>query len=340
MLEKLHITNFRMHQEQEIEFAPDITTIIGSSASGKSTLLKSIIWILQNRPAGDSVINWDAEKAVGRLTIDGNLIKRIKGKNTNLYKLNKKKFVAFGKGEVPSEIEKLLNISDINIQTQFEPHFWFSKTAGEVSRQLNQIVNMDVIDSTMANIASEVRRTSSEIDVIQERLTTIKKQRTELLYAKEMDERLKIVENKYNLYQKYALEAFEINELVQRAITYGQTIENSKQVAKQGNLAIIKWQLYLDVKTKQDELSNLIKNAELLQKQTAVKLPPLDLLEKLWKEYKNLQEQRLSIEELIENIDNTQKNVTKLKISLSQSEKELEKRMGKICPLCGQMIKK
>jgi len=339
MFEKLQIKNVRIHKEQEIEFAPDITTIVGDSFTGKSTIVKALIWILRNKPSGDSIINWDAQKAIGTLTIDGNTIKRIKGKGKNIYKLNKKKFVAFGKGDVPSEIKKLANISNINIQGQFEPFFWFSKTAGEVSRQLNQIVNLDIIDKTMANIASEIRKTSATVDVSKTRLAAIKAQRKNLLYAKVMDEDLKAVENKQNRHQKNFLRASTINDIINMATKYAKTIKNARGIVSLGDFAISTGQMYLDIKAKSDNLKQLIKNCISLKKQAAVKTPSTEPLDNLYETYQKTKKQKVSLDELIGKIIKVRRNVSQLKAVFIESEKIFKTKMGKVCVLCGSQIK-
>ena len=123
MIEKIEIKNFRAQEKQKIELGKGVTTIIGSSFIGKSTIIKAFKWAVRNKPAGDSVINWDADKAAVRITFDdGNKVVRRRGKNLNNYKLNKKVFTAFG-NDVPSQISNLLNISEINFQNQFDAHF-------------------------------------------------------------------------------------------------------------------------------------------------------------------------------------------------------------------------
>ena len=337
MFEKLKIKKFRMHDEQEIEFAPDITTIIGDSFTGKSTIVKALIWILCNRPAGDSVINWDKpnQKAIGTLTIDGgNVVKRIKGNGKNIYKLNKDKFVAFGRGDVPAEIAKLVNVSDVNIQGQFEPFFWFSKTAGEVSRQLNQIVNLEIVDTTMANIASEIRKTSATVDVTQTRLDSIKVQRKKLLYVEDMDKDLKIVENKQNQWQKTAVNASELNELIKTASLHQKTIKNARAVSLLGDLAVSAGQSYLDIKTKSNNLNLLIKNIVSLQKQTASKIPSLEPLNVLYETFQTMTKRQQQLSALVEKIVRMEKGIKTLKTVFESAESSLKQKIGKVCPLC------
>lgn len=195
MLERLKSHNFRKHKELDIEFGPGITTITGDNYAGKSTIIRNIKWVTQNLPAGLSVINWDAEKAVSRLEVDSHKITRTRSKSKNSYKLDDgEPFGAFG-NDVPEPIAQLLNISDLNFQGQHDAPFWFCQTSGEVSKQLNKIVNLDIIDKTQSNLESQKRETTAQITVVTERLKTAKKKRDELLYVDEMNKDLTQLEN-------------------------------------------------------------------------------------------------------------------------------------------------
>jgi len=143
MISKIEIRNFSTHKKQDLEFSPNVTTITGSSFLGKSTILRAIRFVCMNRPTGDKFINWDADKTSVRLTIDKKKIVRRKGKGNNSYTLDKQEYKAFG-NDVPQPIANLVNMSDINFQGQHDAPFWFCETAGEVSRQLNAIINLEV----------------------------------------------------------------------------------------------------------------------------------------------------------------------------------------------------
>jgi DNA repair exonuclease SbcCD ATPase subunit len=216
MLEKLQLKGFRLHKELEIEFSSTITTIIGRSFSGKSTIIRGLIWPMKNEPSGTSMINWDFEKAISRLFFDENKVTRIRSKSTNLYKLNNQKFVAFG-NDVPSEIAKLLNISDINFQRQITMPFWFNETAGEVSRQLNKIVNLDVIDKTLSNIESKRRETKQYIELTKKRLQTVRETKEQFAYVLEMDEDLQKIEQLQQRQQKIIEQEERLSELIEKA---------------------------------------------------------------------------------------------------------------------------
>ena len=60
------------------------------------------------------------------------------------------------------------------------PPFWLSETPGEVSRQLNAIVDLDIIDDALSAVASNVRKTQTMADVCKDRLHVAQEKKQEL----------------------------------------------------------------------------------------------------------------------------------------------------------------
>ena len=249
MISKIQLRNFKCYKKKDIVLSPYVNIIIGANAIGKSTILRSIRWLAKNKPSGDSVINWDANKAAVRITIGNYRITRTKGKGVNTYKLLKrgwkksKVFKAFG-NKVPEEIQKVINLSDINFQGQHEAPFWFCKTPGEVSRQLNAIVNLDIIDTTMSNITSALYKSRITIDVIKGRLKENKLQRKELAYIKEMNNDLKVVENAECYYLKTAADYDILQGTLEETTKYQRIVENARGAKRDGLTAMSKGAKY------------------------------------------------------------------------------------------------
>lgn len=162
MLKSILLQNFQSHKDTELQFSPGVNVIIGASDSGKSAILRAMLWAIFNRPSGESFRSyWGGDTAVD-ITLENETISREKGKE-NLYIISSSslkkpmEFKAFGQ-KIPDEIETLFNISDINVQRQMDAPFLLSSTPGEVGRILNQAVKLDIIDIAQKNISSTLKQ--------------------------------------------------------------------------------------------------------------------------------------------------------------------------------------
>lgn len=198
MLEKLTIRNFQKHKKLEIDFDGQITTICGRSDAGKSAIIRALKWVCTNKPSGDAFIRHGQEGVLVSLQVDGHTVSRQRGKGVNSYSLDGQEYHALGQGGIPEEISNLLNINpSLNFQNQMDAPFWFMLSPGEVSKQINQIINLELIDKTLASIASQLRKAKASVSVCEERLEETKKRVSELAWSKEADKELQGLEALY-----------------------------------------------------------------------------------------------------------------------------------------------
>ena len=341
MLSKLKIFNFRANRKQEIELSPKITCLTGKSFAGKSSAIGALKWLILNKPAGDSFIHWDSPKqqSTVRLTIDNHKIMRRRSASINLYKLDNKEYKAFG-NEVPQSIAGLLNISEINFQGQQEPAFWFCQTAGEVSRQLNSIINLEVIDKTLANVASEIRHTQSTITVIEQRLVILKQQKDNLAYVDDLDTDLQTVEKLEKRHLKNVSDCSLLADLVNKAIKLRSERKNAAERASDGQIVLSKGELYLEIKTKAEKLAELIESGWKQQQILRNKPPSMKSVEDAKSEYEEITEQIYELELRILSLTNKEERVCQTKGELEKCQIQFNKVAGNKCPLCGNQLKR
>lgn len=181
ILKSLCIKNFRSYKNAYIEFHPGVNAVIGANDSGKSNLLRAINLVAQNQPDGDDYISdWGSDMDI-QLEVGNKIVSRFrnvvwnkkekkhKAGTDNLYSLSgeKEPFRSFGRGKVPDIIKEYLNISSLNINFQLDSPFLLGKNPADVAKHYNELVNLEVIDRTISNIASALRKERSELKVEQ-----------------------------------------------------------------------------------------------------------------------------------------------------------------------------
>jgi len=186
MLKSLLIQNFQKHEKLKIEFDPKITVISGPSDVGKSSILRALKWICLNHPQGDAFIRNGSKGTTVQLFVDDNKIGRKRSKSLNAYYLNNEEYKAFGQ-DVPDTISSFLKMDEINFQGQQDAPFWFSLSAGEVSRQLNSVIDLGIIDDALSAIGKKVRHFQSTTQISKERLRTAKDQKEESEWVVQAD---------------------------------------------------------------------------------------------------------------------------------------------------------
>lgn len=224
MLKSLTIRNFRLHKKITIDLDPHITTIVGKSYAGKSTIIRALKWLCLNKPAGMSVLRWGSKQARVSLNVDEHKITRIRSKSKNLYKLDDHKYEAFG-NDVPNDVTKILNVTEINFQGQHHLPFWFGETAGEVSRRLNGIVNLSLIDTTLSKMSSMLHESRTRVEMAKEQLDFNRKRKRELAFVKKMVRDWGRVKDAHRMLEAHETQCLELENVVKRCKEH-QTIIN------------------------------------------------------------------------------------------------------------------
>jgi len=341
MLESLTLKNFQVHKNRTIELDPQTTTIIGITDSGKSSITRGLKWGSRNKPLGSDFINWDAEETTVVIKAEGRVVRRRRGKkkgSDNTYELDKEEYKAFGSGEVPPAIHEVLNIGEINFQGQHDSPFWFTKTAGEVSRELNRIVNLTKIDTTLSALASLLLTTRTEVKVSSERLQSAKEERTRLKYSRQMDKDLRIVEGKAEKLRELSHKRALLASVLSKVTEAQKVVYHSAGITERLQIVVEKGEAWLAVRKKARNLASLLESAKTAKIAAEQPVPDItDLLE--------LNEKILRKNQSVAQLSAIVLQATTAKEKVCQKEerlKVLDQKFKKLikdgCPLCGGLI--
>lgn len=146
-LKKLILTNFQSHQDTTISFSPKITVVTGQSDAGKTALIRALLWVLTNRPAGTGFITQGHQtSSVTLTTMRGDSIKRTKstGKGKeNAYQVNDQSYNVVGQG-VPLDLKPLIHFDETNVQTQLEAHLLALESPPKIAELIYQAAGLQV----------------------------------------------------------------------------------------------------------------------------------------------------------------------------------------------------
>ena len=184
---KLTLSNFQIHQKPTTLDIPEneITYVEGDSDTGKSSRLRAMRWLCENKPDGGSFVTFKQPRGTNslvRLEEDGRVIERERGKSKNLYRMDGETFEAFGRS-VPEPIAKFLALSPYAFQLQGEVPFLIGASPTDAAKILSDACGLGVIDTAVqfvrgkkAVAEADIRKSEILLESAQARLATATEQ--------------------------------------------------------------------------------------------------------------------------------------------------------------------
>jgi exonuclease SbcC len=298
MIKQLTIRNFQSHKDTTLDLDPGVNLIVGQSDSGKTAIFRALKWLVTNRPSGESFrSSWGGDTEV-MLALDDGKVFRLKGKKASHYILNgAEPFTALGT-EVPESIAQALNINELSWQAQMDPPFLLSASPGEVARTLNEVADLDKIDTTLVNINRMA-----------------KDNRTALVTAAQLKQELELDLSKYRGLDDRMKRIKQFHEMEKKAQLLEEMVNNGGRILE-------------EIKEQQEELSHV--------KETADADEELDLLMDMVGRLKDIEATEEKMVKQVTDILKAEaylKHVSEMLVRLEEQWHESSK--GR-CPLCGR----
>ncbi len=266
MIKSIRGQNYQSHRDTTIELSSGVNYFVGQSDSGKSSIFRMLKWLATNRPLGDGFVSWGSkgETAVGVLLDDGVSIMHEPGSYSLIKGKDRQDWSAIGTG-VPEAVVQALNISELSWQAQMDAPFLLSASPGEVARTLNEVADLDKIDSTLVNINRMARDNRSQLTETAQRKQQLE---IELSQYRGLDRLLKMITQLKEWERKAdALDELVENwEHVQIELTYAQTrlIKVNPIAAAGDELAVL-----MSMERKAEGLESLVEKGESIRTEIA-----------------------------------------------------------------------
>lgn len=348
MLEWIKIIYFQAHKKSILNFSSGLNVIIGSTHKGKSSIMRSIRWLFDNKPRGDGFRSHFTKKAtrVSGQFKDTPIITRSRGKK-NIYKIGDQKPLKAIGVEVPEEVKKITNIDPVNIQSQGDKYFMLQQSPGQRAKDINEIVGLTIIDKALTNITSKINTLNSNAAFLESEIESEEEKKSKYENLDRHEKRIKSIRkslvSKKTLSNRIAglneiIDTVQIKEEKIKTITEWLEIEGEvksitgliKQMNKIKNTIIDLKDLKLKVdkeKSTQNELDQVIEAEK-----------PLKGLQNDLMMLSNLTNTALSIKNMISDIKKASEATKTADIKLDKLYKKRNKIA--ICPTCGSNLKK
>lgn len=166
MIKSLRVKNFQSHRDTLIKFSPGVNAIIGEPQSGKTALLRALALVVNNRPSGfryHSHFATEAETVIEVETVEG-LVEFRKGDGGASYKATVDgQTTDFPKAgvNVPDTVVSLLNLAQLNTQSQLDGPFLVGQPPAEIAREINRVTKIDLVDRWTSELNRRKHTTNS-----------------------------------------------------------------------------------------------------------------------------------------------------------------------------------
>jgi DNA repair protein SbcC/Rad50 len=347
MLTSLHLQNFQSHKDAHLEFAPGVNAIVGESDSGKTAILRALRWLTWNRPGGDDIrSSWGGDTRT-QLIIGDDIIEREKGKE-NLYLLDGLAFKAFGT-DVPEEIQKALNINEINFQQQLDRPFLLDDSPGAVAGHFNKIAHLDSIDRVSQLVQKWTRQLVQDITSNEKRIKEYEEALIQYENISDMEKEVINAETLSDQLNTKVDQCRQLNDLLMRLSRIEEEIEKKSELLPLEPLLDSAIALQQECMKKDKDCSALHSLIQKLQRAESdlgrqMKVteagPAVDEAMQMWKNISLMNARRGEFELLLTKIKNTLYRLEGAEVLTKEAQQTFDRYMPSTCPLCGQEIKK
>jgi len=336
MIEKLRILNFQKHKKLVLSFQPGVNVIVGRSDSGKSSVLRALRWLVLNEAPGNSYIRNGGNRCIVSAKIDGGaVVERERKSSSNFYRtsLVPDDFTAFG-NVVPEPIAHLFNSQELNFQTQHDKPFWFSNTGGEISRQLNAIVDLSEIDECLKYLNSHKNELGVTVDVVNGRVDEIEKKIAQYTNVPAIRDELEVIEVWEAKCELMERQITILQQFIDTSIKLRQTKLDYRDLSLIGKGCTEVANEYEKVNRDIQDLTVLLNFAAGCQKCLNNQPPSIGKIDSVYQKAQNLKSEVQELSKIIEEGAKWQKIQKELAGELKECL-ELVMEMD-VCPLCGQ----
>jgi hypothetical protein len=303
-------------------------------------VLRAIRWVFANDPSPADIISHGEKVVSVTLVIDGVEVERRHDNGTNMYRLGKEEYKAFGH-TIPEPVANFLALSEVNYQNQYEPPFWLSQTAGFVSRELNKIVNLELIDSTLSNLASELRKQSIIISERESAVQRYRGERKQLSFVRELKDEFDRVNSLSAIAYSARNKAVAMGRRVKDGTDTQKSLDRSIRANVAMNRAVKKGVRWERKREFCERLSAEVGKALIIRKRASQSIPSsneIPRIEKLRSKQLECESLTTKLCALLSSALQTRRHVSECDEGIRATRQQIKKEFQE-CPLCGNPLR-
>lgn len=229
---RVSVKDYQIIKQAILDFKPGLTSIIGPSNNGKSSILKAIKSAVYTEP-GSTPIRTGAQSYIVGIQDNGHTVVYQKKDGSSKYLVDDKSYSKFGLS-TPEEVSTALNIRELilngnkvqlNFWNQMDKPFLLDKSAGELFKFILDSGENDQLSSVLKAMVTDRQSLNKEADNLQGQITALEDSIDK--QQKESDKLVPVIEKANNLIDKKSKydELNKLKELIQNYFILDKRIE-------------------------------------------------------------------------------------------------------------------
>lgn len=354
MIKSLKIVGYEAYQKgvKIDNLSKGLNVFVGESDSAKSTIIRSLKWVNENRPQGEGFRNKKLPKNKSVKVIetfyDGTSITREKSSKKNQYILPDGSILKALRSDVPDEVRQVTKINPINIQTQHpkDQYFLLSESPGQVAKMFNEVAGLAVMDKAMATINKRVRANNSAMSLVEGDIKEFIETLKELEWVAEATKKVESLSKYHKTIQKLELEISELSEVLESYRKITKKIQKYKKLIEAKGILIKLLDKEKEITIKEDKIQkiqrclNSLKNNDSALKDYNGISKAQNRLKTILKAQETINSEQQTITNLnstLSHLADTQEDLKESKEDFNDYKKKFTKLLiKKSCPVCGR----
>ncbi len=325
---KIRLQNFQGHIDSNIETAPGITAITGSTNAGKSSFLRALQHLHQNTLRGSAYVTHGEDKCT--ITVDN--VQRIKSKGLNQYIVDGNVTEALRSG-VPHEVTEALKLSNDFLQTQHSSIFLIDKPAGQVAQKLSELIDLDVAHRAIKLADSERKAIATKVAAANSGIMNAQARIQELKLAQEASDKLASLERKVTVINELTVTLTTVQVTLNTAVECKLAIDNLPDITVLNDLPEL-METARNLDADKVALQNIRNKVAAAQKWGKKKLDIPSFTKEI-SDIRNALSLLCKIRSCVTNMKEFKKQMNSYENALKVKQKEYKDVRGERCPLCG-----
>lgn len=340
MFEQMHIKNFQIHTDLVVVFSEDITTIVGDTDHGKSSVMRALRWVCTNKPTGEDFITWGADTCEVTLWVDGHSITRRRGKGSNTYQIDDGPLLAGFGLEVPKEVQSILGLDagGLNWQRQADQWLWVQEKSATVISEINRLVDMSIVDVAVGRCSAAHRAALAKANVLTEQQKSAKEayEKSRLVIGKQ--EAWATVCRHYDDATQAEVTANDLFRRIEQAKVYETRKRAAVAQGKQGKALLGLGDVWRNAHAQTANLAALVAKAAHYKTRMGQGTPPVVpvLLKNTFQEWQVCHEKATQMKALVGRATEQRDRGDLAKANVKAAEAKLNS--IKVCPTCNRPI--